>query len=76
MHGFEGMGGGWMIFWWILIILAIAVITGWLVQRGRPPRNDSSTNKSAEKILDERYARGEIDREEYRQKKKDLKDNE
>ena len=76
MHGFEGMGGGWMIFWWIIIILVIAGLTSWLVRLGSLTKGKAAKNQqSAREILDERYARGEIDRDEYLQKKKDLESN-
>lgn len=73
MGGFGwGPGFGWifMILFWSLIILGIVAIVKWL--------SDSSTNtnspqvKSALDILKERYARGEIEREEFEQKKQDL----
>ena len=61
--GIPGLG---MILVWGAIILLLV----WLV------RTFSATSdgkgKSARKILDERYARGEIDRQEYEQKKRDL----
>jgi len=64
-----GMGFGMFLFWGLLIavivILAARVLdTGAGRQRGN--------EKSAREILDERYARGEIGREEYEQKKRDL----
>ncbi len=71
-HGFQGhaweMGWGWIIG---LIILGITV---WLIvksiNQNRASR-DSST-KSAMDILKERYAKGEIDEEEYDERKKNL----
>lgn len=62
------MGGGFMIIWWIVIIVAIIALLKWVTGSGS---SDNST-KSARQILDERYARGEIDKFEYEQKKKDL----
>ena len=57
---------------WILIIVVIAVIV-WLLVRGplvtgRGP----SERPSALNVLKERYARGEIGREEFEQKRRDL----
>ncbi|MGD8933001.1 MAG: SHOCT domain-containing protein [Chromatiales bacterium] len=55
---------------WILLIVAIA----WAVKSfaagsgGRAPKQD----KTALEILQERYARGEIDQAEFEQKRKDL----
>ncbi|MDX1639653.1 MAG: SHOCT domain-containing protein [Balneolaceae bacterium] len=70
MHWFNGLGGPWMmVLWWILIIaVTVAVVKFVLPGNRRPPE------KSALEILKERYARGEIDKEEFEQKKRDLLD--
>lgn len=72
MGGWWGMGFGWisMILLWGLVILAIAALAKWLTQQ--PPSGRSPRDKSPLEILQERYARGEIDREEYEQKRQDL----
>jgi len=66
----HGFGFIFMILFWGLVIFAIVAIVKWLAgtsaNAGTPPA------KTARQILDERYARGDIDEEEYRQKKKDL----
>ena len=72
---------GWMfwgghLFGLLWMILFIALIAGavvlvryyWHVGEGR----GSSQKQAALELLDVRYARGEIDREEYLQRKKDL----
>lgn len=56
-----------MMLWWLIPIALIV----WLLVR--PRQNDS--NRSAPTplvILDERYARGEIDRDEYQSRRADL----
>jgi putative membrane protein len=69
MFGWHGYGGGFMWIFWLFVIVAVA----WFavsVKRGRgdaPAREDSALD-----ILQKRYARGEIDREEFEQKKRDL----
>lgn len=68
MWDFGHMGGGFMIIWWLVIIVAIIALLKWLVGTG----GSNNSTKSARQILDERYARGEIDRLEYEQKKRDL----
>jgi len=63
-----GFGGGGMILWWLLIIASIAALAWWLTSLSR----GNNSSESAKDILDQRYARGEIDREEYEQHKRDL----
>ena len=67
MMGF-GFGGIIMILFWGLIIWAVITVvrsTGRGADRG-------IAGKSALDILKERYARGEIDKKEFEEKKRDL----
>ncbi len=78
MHGWNtgfGMGGFWMILWIIIIIVIAAVIIYFLISQAKqsPRENNANYNKPVT-ILKERYARGEITREEYEQMLKDIKD--
>lgn len=73
-----GWGGGWswfgmvhMLLWWLLIIAGIAVLVKWLI--GSRPGTGGSTQQRALEILAERYARGEIDKTEFEEKKRDLR---
>jgi putative membrane protein len=67
-----GMGLGliFMLLFWGLVILGIVALIRWLMTQSSPSR--SSRDKSPLEIVQERYARGEIDREEYEQKMRDL----
>jgi putative membrane protein len=68
----RGMNG---LLWLILVILpwiGIVFLVVYLVIREDKTLQQSSSEKSAEQILDARYAKGEITREEYQQKKNDM----
>ena len=69
MHWMDGFGGGWMMFlWWAIIIAAIIFIVKLLTSGSNSPKRD----KSAIEILNERYAKGEISKEEFEEKKQDI----
>ena len=75
MGGVSGWGGGWawfgvlhMLLWWVFVVLGIFVLFKSL---GRLPDTGSRADRALG-ILRERYARGEISREEFEQRKHDL----
>jgi putative membrane protein len=72
MHGFEGMGWGMGIGWILGLIVLIAIV--WLILRMGKSNSEASVpkGKSALEILNDRYARGEIDKNEFEEKKQDL----
>jgi len=68
MPGFEHYGMGWaMMLGWFLPLLLL-VLLGLYVVRGRGDK----PGRTALDILDERYARGEIDRDEFLKRRADL----
>lgn len=71
-YGYSG-GGLWcvlMTLFWVVVLGMIAVVALRALQRSAFGK--SQRGESALSIVRERYARGEIDREEFEQKKKDL----
>ncbi len=57
-----------ILFFGLIIWAVVAMIRG----VSQPGSSDSSKAESALEVLKKRYARGEIDKEEYEEKKKDL----
>ncbi|AGA33228.1 Protein of unknown function DUF2078, membrane [Thioalkalivibrio nitratireducens DSM 14787] len=68
-HGFGG-GGLWMILVWLIPILLL--VWGVAAFRGGWRGGGDGGNRSARELLDEEYAKGRIDREEYLRRKRDL----
>jgi putative membrane protein len=70
--GYGWMGFGWivMILFWVLVIGGVIALVRWFGMRDRGS-GDTSWRTPLE-ILQERYARGGIEREEYEQKRRDL----
>jgi putative membrane protein len=75
MWGWHDGIGWWMVFWMVLFWGVIVALVVWgvkkLTERGS---SGSSTSEKRDPldIAKERYARGEISREEFEQIKKDL----
>ncbi len=75
--GFGNMMGGWgsfgilgwlsMLIFWVLLILGVVALIRYLTRSGQ-----SSEDKTPLDILKERYAKGEINKKEFEEKKKDL----
>jgi putative membrane protein len=71
------MGNGmgiWMLFslvFWILVIVGIVLLVVWVVQKA-VGGGAGGTEGSALEILKKRYASGEISKEEFEEKKRDL----
>ena len=75
-----GYDGGWwwgvgmlhMLLYWGVLILAIALLVKWLFGRTGGAPGARPPERTALDILKERYARGEIGKEEFEQKRRDL----
>lgn len=67
-----GWGGMWlgMVLFWGLLAAVVVVVAKYAIRRDES--EGRVHHKSALDILKERYARGEIGREEYQEKKHDL----
>ncbi len=78
MGNYDG-GWGWMgfgmigmsLFWILLVVAIVGLVRG--TWRSGPPI-ERRQEKTALDILKERYARGEIEKEEFTQKRRDLAD--
>ncbi len=71
MHGGFGfgMGMGWMWIWPVVFLVVAALIIRALVA----PAHQRNGAKTPEDILKERYARGEIDKDEYNTRRAELR---
>ena len=74
----SGSGMGWMWLFWLLLILGVVVLVvvavralgggGTRPAAGRDGEGGPLARSRARQVLDERYARGEITTEEYRER--------
>jgi putative membrane protein len=67
-----GWGGGFfMVIFWVVIIVGIALLVKWLTASSGK-ETGTSARESPMEILKRRYAAGEIGKDEFEEKKKDL----
>ena len=64
-----GMGLGMWVFWIVLIVIVVALVKVAGPGSGSPP---ASPDKSPMDILKARFARGEIDEQEFNQRRHEL----
>jgi putative membrane protein len=69
MWGNHWMFGGFMWLFWIAVLVALFFFIKWLIQQ-KP--GSQKPEENALEVLKKRYAKGEIDKEEFEQKKRDL----
>lgn len=72
MHWMDGWSMGWMGLGLLLVLVSILWLV-WTATRRSDSGAGPARNPSAEEILKERYARGEIDRNDYEQRLGDLR---
>lgn len=77
MHWWNDWGWGHMFgmgLFWLVFVVLIVVLVVWLVRSGGAG-GATSREPPAEEILRQRYARGEIDAEEYSERLEELRRN-
>jgi len=69
-----GLGGGlvMVLFWGVLILGAVWLARALFPNSQQPPASSTRPEASADDILKQRYARGELTREQYEQMRRDL----
>ncbi|MDD1742709.1 MAG: SHOCT domain-containing protein [Methanotrichaceae archaeon] len=73
MMGWYPFMGFWMSLFWIVVLILIAYLIYRLIKGEKSVVPQETISKSTADILDERYAKGELTREQYLQMKEDLK---
>lgn len=78
-------GGGWgwghmifgsvmMLLFWGVVIVGIVIVVRWLAGGSSQESGSSPARRRSLDILEERFARGEIDKEEFEERKRLLSD--
>jgi putative membrane protein len=71
---FADAGWGWhfipMVLWWVILVMVILLMFRWVF--GIPRRGRHHHEDDAQRILRERYAKGELNKEQFDRMKADL----
>ena len=74
-----GWGYGWGIFgmlfmllFWVLVLVGVVLLVRWLLLEARGGGQSRAERETAVEIVKRRYARGEINKEEFEAKRRDL----
>lgn len=71
-YGFNPLGWILMLVFWVLIIGGVALLAVWLFRQARPLAVGPGAPEESLEILKERFARGEISREQYEEMRRTL----
>lgn len=68
---------GWTWFWGLLVVVVLVALLVWVLVRlsSRQAPTSDRTQLDALQILEERFARGEIDQDEFENRRAVLRDN-
>lgn len=73
MMGYGGFSSGWLgLLWWVLVIIGAVLFMRWAISQSHG--HAGHRGETALDVLKSRYAKGEIDKREFEEKKKDLND--
>jgi putative membrane protein len=71
-RGFGGIVFLFVLIFWLLLIAGLVLLIRLLLQKTSKKMESAANNSKALSILNERYARGEIEKKEFEEKKKDI----
>lgn len=71
-EGYGWMGFGWifMLIFWGAVVFGVVALIRWVIMRSSGSQD--GPHRTPQEILQERYVRGEITREQYEQMRKDI----
>ncbi|CAB1084835.1 hypothetical protein D1AOALGA4SA_12342 [Olavius algarvensis Delta 1 endosymbiont] len=70
--GIGGFGMVFMMIFWVLVIVGLVLLVKWLIQAAGSGKAAGQKGAGAIEILKQRYARGEINKAEFKSMKRDI----